>query len=66
MMCSMFIVPSIIWSMGGKKWMLKSSCELFNLKPCKKMCWTQIDYNNLKTMFALKAKSYQGNNIVVI
>ncbi len=23
---------------GRKKWMLKSSCELFNLKPCKRNC----------------------------
>jgi hypothetical protein len=61
----MFIVSSIIWSMGGKKWVLKISCELFNLKPCKKICQTQMDYNNLKTMFALKAKNYQGSNIVV-
>jgi hypothetical protein len=51
--------------MGGKKWVLKISCELFNLKPCKKICQTQMDYNNLKTMFALKAKNYQGSNIVV-
>jgi len=35
---------------------------LFILKPCKKMCWTKMDFNNLRTMFALKVENFKGNN----
>ncbi len=66
LICSMFVISSIIWSLGREKWMFKSSCRLFNLKFYKRMHWTQMDYNiNLRTIFTLKAKSLYGSNIAI-
>lgn len=62
LICSMFIVSSIIWSLGKK-----GGCWRIHgvdiLKPCKRMCWTQTDYNNLRTMFALKVETLKATTI---